>query len=93
MKLVICLKCHDVFKLSTKRLRRCACKHSSGKYLSDGLKAEVTASPDTVVLGFINRELGRAILDQRELGDRPDKMGRVFTAFIMPDDAANVTRI
>lgn len=91
MKLVLCLRCHDVFKLA-KRVRRCACKHSSGKYLSDGLKSEVQASPDTVVLGFLNYRLRNAIMDQQALGDRPDKLGREFTAFIMPDDAPNVVR-
>lgn len=36
MKLLICPKCNDVFKLDKEELRSCKCGHVKGKYKEDG---------------------------------------------------------
>lgn len=92
MKIILCIQCFDVFKLSSDATRFCKCKASWGHYLQDGLKAEVSDSEFTQVIGFHNGSLRDAILAQREHGDQDDGMGRRFTAFLMPDNAPNVTK-
>ena len=93
MKLVLCTICHDVYKLTTQGKRTCACGHTWGYYLDDGLKAEVSDTPDTIVLGFHNGTLVDAIRKQRSEGDREDGFGHAFIAFLMPDNAPNVTKV
>lgn len=93
MKLILCLDCHDVYKLDSRAKRSCRCGLTWGYYLPDGLLAEVSDTPETQVLGFANPTLAGAIRSQREHGDRGDGMGREFTAFLMPDDAPNVRKV
>lgn len=93
MKLILCLACHDVYKLTREGKRYCACGNTWGEYLDDGLKAEVSENPDTQVLGFLNNTLAAAVYKQRNEGDRTDGMGHAFIAFLMPDDAPNVKKI
>ena len=93
MKLILCTVCLDVYKLSSREKKSCMCGNTWGQYLSDGLKAEVSDTPDTVVLGFVNQSLREAILTKRAEGDLPDGTGHRFIAFLMPDDAPNIKRI
>lgn len=92
MKLILCLDCHDVYKLA-KAKRTCACGMTWGMYLEDGLNAEVSDNPQTQVLGFHNGELAYAIQDQRTKGDRPDGLGYRFAAFLIPDSAPTVRKV
>lgn len=92
MKLLLCLVCYDVQKLA-REYRTCACGKAGGKYLADGLKAEVTNNPETVVLGFHNGRLLEALNEQKRKGDKPDGLGRDFLAFIIPDVCQTVKRI
>ena len=93
MKLILCLKCQDVYKLERNKLRQCSCQLTWGYYLSDGLNAEVSDNESTSVLGFHNGTLSEAVFLQRRTGDRPDGMGHRFTAFIIPDCAPTVKRV
>lgn len=93
MKLILCTICQDVYKLTTGTKRTCKCEHTWGYYLDDGLKAEVSDNPDTIVLGFHNGTLVEAIHKQRREGDRPDGFGHSFTAFLIPDNAPNVKKV
>ena len=92
MKLVLCLSCHDVYKLASVT-RHCKCGNTSGHYLEDGLNAVVSDNDDTCVLGFHNGELATAINRQRTFGDQADGMGRRFAAFVIPDKAPTVKRV
>ncbi len=99
MKLILCVHCYDVVKLSTKSVRKCECGSVSGRYVDD-LNIEVTGDP--IVLGFANNSLKRAILAQMAAGDSRETMdygegkvvkGRSFEAFIIPDSADSVKRL
>ena len=59
MKLLFCKNCQDVIKLSTKKMRYCSCKSIKGRYLKDGIHAEV--SKDAIVIALNNSELGQAL--------------------------------
>lgn len=99
MKLLLCVQCYDVVKLSTKAVRMCECGSVSGRYV-DYLNAEVTGDP--IVLGFDNHSLKRAVVMQLGHGDSTETMyycggkvnrGRNFEAFIIPDSAESVKRL
>jgi len=77
MKLLFCPLCQDVLKLSLKG-RHCECGASWGRYLEDGLEAEL--SGQGIPLGFANSTLRTA------LGRRPaEGLGSTFTAFVIAD--------
>lgn len=93
MKLVLCMNCHDVFKLSKRFVRSCSCGTSWGEYLEDGLNSRVSDNDYTVVLGFDNNTLAQAIVAQQTYGDQKDGRGRVFDAFVIPNNTETVKRI
>ena len=93
MKLILCLVCHDVYKLTREGRRSCECGKTWGLYLEDGISAQVSNNHSTTVLGFHNGTLLDAILKQRDEGNRADGLGHRFTAFLMPTNAPNVERI
>lgn len=99
MKLLLCVQCYDIVKLSTKTLRKCECGSVSGRYI-DYVNAEVTGDP--IVIGFNNSSLERAVADQLYRGDLTETMdyaggkvikGRSFEAFIIPESADSVKRL
>lgn len=99
MKLLLCVHCYDVVKMSTKELRKCDCGSVSGRYV-DHINVEVSGDP--IVLGFNNSSLERAVVDQIDMGDLTETMdypggkvtkGRSFEAFIIPDSAPSVKRL
>ena len=55
MKLIFCSTCHDVFKLS-RTLKSCECGKAKGRYLADGLYAEINggAIPIGMALSLIH---------------------------------------
>lgn len=57
MKLLNCVACHDVVKLQ-KRIRKCACGKSKGKYVDD---LYATYSGPARILGFNNFEYVRTL--------------------------------
>jgi hypothetical protein len=85
MKLLICLKCQDVFKLSTKRERSCECGATKGRYLEDGINAVHSGG---VPLGFSNPSLVEALSTRPQSGS-----GRVFTAFVIPQECSTLVEI
>lgn len=85
MKLLLCRLCSDVFKLGFKP-KSCDCGAVNGKYLKDGLNAEVWGKEEALIpLGLHNPELVEAIRNQPESG-----MGEEFTAFVIPKQCPTI---
>lgn len=82
MKLLFCRSCADVVKLEPNYLRSCKCRAVEGRYLPDGLHAEVWGVCAEVI-GIDNRSLveGIAILDGKP-SDIP--CGPDIQAFLFP---------
>lgn len=80
MKLLFCKECQDVFKLTTKRVRKCACGKTRGKYEKDGLHAWY--SGPCVPLGLANSSLVSAM--QKMANDPDADWGKDFKAFVVP---------
>lgn len=76
MKLILCPSCEDVVKLNVTG-RFCECGHSWGRYLDDGISAEIGG--EAIPLGFANSELRTALANRPKSG-----MGRTFAAFVIP---------
>ena len=81
-KLLLCPQCSDVLKLIDDP-RTCACGRSGGRYLEDGLHAEVWG--EAVPLGFSNLSLVRALRRRPEAGH-----GATFEAFVIPRRCSTV---
>jgi len=84
MKLIICERCDDVVKLSTKEWRSCECGASGGRYMDD-LNAEIWGSCQAI--GFSNPSLVDALKRQPETG-----WGVVFEAFVIPRIVPTIRR-
>lgn len=76
MKLLVCIKCNDVFNLSFKE-KSCSCGQSQGKYFEDGLNA--TYKGPCMPLGFRNDSFHQALKEQPADGFK----GKEFTAFVI----------
>ena len=59
MKLILCPKCDDVFKLS-RTLKSCECGLSQGRYLEDGLYVQINMV--AIPIGLANRPLAREVV-------------------------------
>jgi hypothetical protein len=82
MKLIYCKSCGDVVALR-REWRSCLCKLSAGKYLEDGLHAEIEGN--CMPLGFKNSSFREALQNQ------PEKYwGEAFTAFVIESDCPTV---
>jgi len=75
MKLLLCPKCFDVFKLDLEE-RQCKCGEISGKYTDD---INATYTKGGIPLGFHNKTLASAIKTRPQTG-----WGREFIAFVIP---------
>lgn len=62
MKLLLCLKCSDIFSLRTEKERTCLCGSTKGKYI-DNLNAEI--SGPCMPIGFANSSFLQALKMQR----------------------------
>jgi hypothetical protein len=84
VKLLLCRKYQDVFKLQYDR-RECNCGETWGKYEDDGLHA-IYGGKNAVPIGFANASLANAIAAQ------PVKsaLGVRFEAFIIPKKCATM---
>lgn len=65
MKLLLCLNCFDVFKLTRKNMRQCECGKVKGRYDDNGATAETTDNEYTVNLALGNGSVQRAIVQMR----------------------------
>ena len=59
MKLILCPKCDDVFKLS-RTLKSCDCGYAKGRYLGDDLCAEINEG--AVPIGMDNTTLAKGVI-------------------------------
>jgi hypothetical protein len=100
VKLVLCIRCSDVVKLS-ETARQCQCGECGG-IVTDDLSAEVYGGDKAVVLGILNSSLVDAISAQMREGDLTERVGgiygdevkgREFVAFVIPDSAPTVRRM
>jgi hypothetical protein len=89
VKLIYCPECHDVRKLHLNETVTCQCGQSSGAYV-DNLNAWISGK--AIPIGFANPTLVDALYLQELYGDRSDRLGHRFEAFIIPDCAPTVTR-
>jgi hypothetical protein len=83
MKLILCLECQDVRKLLSADMVTCQCGQSGGRYMADGVNAEVWGP--CVPLGFNSTELSKAVRNRPLSG-----MGHSFGAFVIPRRCATV---
>ena len=84
MKLIFCPYCEDVVKL-TRYDRSCICGASGGKYLEDGLHAEIRGK--AVPVGIDNRSFVEA-LKLYEVG-----LNHNITAFLISKDSDRVKKV
>lgn len=84
MKLILCRKCQDVYKLGRLKDKKCTCGATGGRYLKDGLHAEIWGD-DAVPLGFANSSLVMAIQRQPASG-----WGKTFEAFVIAKECDTV---
>jgi hypothetical protein len=76
VKLLLCLKCNDIFNLDYEE-KRCKCGQTKGKYL-DTFNA-IYEGEKAIPLGFANFSFANAIRNQPSEG-----LGERFTAFTIP---------
>jgi hypothetical protein len=85
MKLIFCPSCEDVVRLIGAK-RECLCGSSGGRYLEDGLHAEVWGN--AVPLGFANRSFANAVRNRIQ-----GSWSQPFTAFVIPFECATVAEL
>lgn len=95
MKLLLCEKCWDVFKL-TMTMRACECGKVKGRYINNS-EAEVSKEAVSIAMG--NGSLMNAIINMRsfhqERGDTSnrqdyyeDSNGRISHAWVRPNEGS-----
>ncbi len=85
MKLIVCLECQDVRKITTFGPTICWCGKSRADLELDGLHA--TIQGPCKPLGFANSSFARAVTHQQE------RASCMFTAFVIPKVCETVKRI
>ena len=76
MKLLFCIKCNDLFKIST-RLKRCRCGECFGKYTANR-HALISDSDDCMVVRISNTSFRLAINTFQSSGEGIDLKGTVI---------------
>ena len=96
MKLLMCLKCSDIFNLTHKE-KTCGCGEVKGKYVDD-LNAEY--SGDASPIGFANSSFIKAykmqkVEDhaQKEMGKKICCDGVPFKAFFISTESTSIHKI
>lgn len=89
MKLLNCLDCHDIVLLRGGSCRACVCGKSSGRYLEDGRKVEV--SGPCRVLGIDNREYTLSLSATLRVARNGREVPNHW--FVIPADSPYVTNI
>ncbi len=69
MKLLLCLKCQDIFKLDYEK-RSCKCGEVTGRYVNE-MDAETNGNGISLAIG--TGSLERAIRNLKQLGDKEDR--------------------
>lgn len=84
MKLLLCLKCNDVFNLDVETIRECSCGHTAGMYLNE-IEA-VYHGERAFPLGFANGSFIEALKQERlDVSNEKEKdLGNRFEAFVIP---------
>lgn len=93
MKLLICLKCGDIFNLSKKE-KSCGCGETKGVYI-DELNAEISGNCQPI--GIANGSFSQSIKIQRIEDKKPKQKGECckgveFVAFFIPKSATSIVR-
>lgn len=98
MKLLLCRQCSDIVKLGYEP-RACRCGASEGRYLEDGLHAEIRGE-FAMCLGFANSSFVKALHHHEDMPEgqpanrnRAPGWGWQFEAFIIPENAPTVKRL
>lgn len=86
MKLLICLKCNDIFNLSFKA-KKCHCGKTRGVYDKNGLDAVYTGE-FAYPAGFSNPSLVKALKNQPQSGN-----GVEFKAFVIPKECPTFVKV
>lgn len=82
MKLLLCVKCQDLFRLFENEERKCKCGAIKGRYVN---KTEAVYSGSKAIpIIFDNNTLIRAISDQPDRGEGL-KFGAVVAAVMSPE--------
>jgi len=95
MKLLLCLKCSDIFSLNHTE-KTCSCGETKGHYIDD-LNAEIAGHCEPI--GFSNSSFITALKKQRIENNHYDGnkdtccKGIEFTAFMIPSWANSVKRL
>lgn len=84
MKLYFCKKCEDVRKMHSEKTT-CACGSSGGRYMADGVSAEITG--EAIPIGILNTSFLEALCNRPESGE-----GSRFEAFVIPTRCPSVTK-
>jgi uncharacterized protein (DUF983 family) len=84
VKLVLCPRCGDLFKLSTNTDRACECGSSWGRYRPDGVRAVIGGQ--AIPIGLLSLSLARAVRRRPVTGE-----GERFEAFVIPHACPTVT--
>lgn len=96
MKLLMCLKCEDIFNLSLEKDKTCSCGKTQGRYV-DELNA--TYSGPAIPIGFNNRSFLGAARNQRIANETERnsnnryRNGKEFVAFIIPERATSLKKL
>jgi hypothetical protein len=94
MKLLMCLKCGDIFSLSKKE-KTCGCGETKGLYIND-LNAEISGNCQPIGIG--NGSFTESLKIQRIENRKPKRKdecckGIEFTAFFIPETASSIDRV
>src|SRR3990167_4101113 len=89
MKLLLCGKCQDIFKLDFKQ-RSCKCGKTEGQYLKDGLNA-VYSGENAIPLGINNHDLKLKVTKIWRYNWK-DKFGVPIEAFIIPTNCPTMKK-
>ncbi len=85
MTLIYCPKCGDVRKLDF-RVTTCKCGASKGWNVLDELNAVIQGA--AIPIGFTNDSFSNALRKRR-----PNGLGKLFNAFVIPKDCPTVTKL
>jgi hypothetical protein len=86
MKLIMCLKCADIFNLSLNRKKTCYCGQASGICLNE---KDIQVEGEYAVIGFHNQSFIDAA--RRNKHNRSG-MGEEFKAFFIPEDNQSIIK-
>ena len=92
MKLVLCLKCEDIFNLQLHE-KTCSCGNVTAFYLKDGLHANIIVKEEktAIPIGFNNISFLSQLIRQQLKANHDQKKGDEFEAFFIPLLASTIS--